>query len=127
MPCYTIRRTPVTFEKVAYKPGHLALLMDALRTLGYQIQVDVPVIKLRSRLPAGLAFKIWPDGTVATRENTILYKDGQFQVPTTLKERFTLDAVKEAYARQAVKLHARRNGWLLREISPTEFEVIKHG
>jgi len=125
MPCYTIRNTPVTFEKVAYQPGHMALMLDALQALGYQVQANVPVLQLRSHLPRGLAVKIWPAGTVATTENTILYQDGRLQIPSTLRDRFTVDAVKEAYAREAVKLHAKRNGWLLREISPTEYEVTK--
>ncbi len=125
MPCNTIRRTRVTFEKVAYQPGHMALMLDALKALGYQTKVDVPPLELRSRLPLGLAVKIWPVGTTATTRNTILYQDGKLQIPSTLRDRFTVDAVKEAYAREAVKLHARRNGWLLREISPTEYEVTK--
>ncbi len=123
MPCNTIRRTRVTFEKVAYQPGHMALMLDALKALGYQ--VDVPPLELRSRLPRRSAVKIWPAGTAATAENTILYQDGKLQIPSTLRERFTVDTLKEAYAREAVKLHARRNGWLLREISPTEYEVTK--
>ena len=63
MPCYTIRNTPVTFEKVAYQPGHMALMLDALQALGYQVQANVPVLQLRSHLPRGLAVKIWPVGT----------------------------------------------------------------
>lgn len=113
MPCYTIRRTPVTFEKVAYKAGHLSLLTGALKQMGYQVQTN------------GTAVKIWPVGTSATVRNTILYQDGRFQIPSPLKDRFTLEAVQQAYAREAVKLHARRSGWLLREISPTEFEVTR--
>ncbi len=127
MPCYTIRKTPVTFEKVAYKAGHIALLLDALTGMGYQSEADVPVLKLRSHLPSGVAVKIWPAGVAATVANTILYRDGQFQVPSTLKDRFTLDAVKQAYAREAIKLHARRHGWLLRELGPSEFEALKRG
>jgi len=50
------------------------------------------------------------------------HQDGR-QIPSTLRDRFTTDAVKEAYAREALKLHARRNGWRLHEISPTEYEV----
>ncbi len=119
MPCYSIRRTRVTFEKVAYQPGHMALMIDALKALGYQ--TDVPA----HRLPRGQAVKIWPAGTRATTQNTILYQDGKLQIPSTLTDRFTVDGLKEAYAREAVKLHARRNGWLLREISPTEYEVTK--
>jgi len=125
MPCYTIRSTRVTFEKVAYQPGHMALMLDALKAMGYQIQGPFPVLGLRSRMPRGLAVKIWPIGTVATAQNTILYQDGRLQIPSTLRDRFTVDAVKEAYAREALKLHAKRNGWLLREISPTEYEVTK--
>jgi hypothetical protein len=113
MPCYTIRQTPVTFEKVAYKVGHLSLLTDALKQLGYQVQAS------------GTALKIWPVGAAATVQNTVQYRDGRFQIPSPLKSRFTLETIQQAYAREAVKLHARRNGWLLREISPTEFEVTK--
>ena len=97
----------------------MALLLDALKTMGYQIQAPVPVLQLRTYLPHGLAVKICPVGTAATTENTILYQDGR-QIPSTLRDRFTID---EAYAREALKLHARRNGWLLHEISPTEYEV----
>ena len=127
MPCYTIRQTPVTFEKVAYRPGHMSLLVDALRGMGYQVEADVPGIQLRSHLPAGMTVKIWPAGTAATLGNTVLYRDGHFQIPSPLRDRFTMEAVQQAYAREAVKLHARRNGWLLRELSPTEFEVLKRG
>jgi hypothetical protein len=113
MPCYTIRQTPVTFEKVAYKVGHLSLLTGALKQMDYQVQAS------------GMALRIWPVGATATVENTILYRDGRFQIPSPLKDRFTLEAIQQAYAREAVKLHARRNGWLLREISLTEFEVTR--
>ncbi len=116
MPCHTIRQTPVAFEKVAYKAGHLNLLIEALRQMGYQVESD-----------AGRALKIWRLGSAATATNTILYREGRFEIPSTLKGRFTAEAVKQAYAREAVKLQARRNGWLLREISPTEFEVTKRG
>lgn len=115
MPCYTVRQTPVTFEKVAYKPGHMGLLIEALKQLGYEIEAT------------GTAIKIWSAAARATVENTILYKDGRFQVPSTLQGRFSLERVKEAYAREAVKLHARRNGWLLNQISETEFELTKRG
>jgi hypothetical protein len=115
MPCYTVRKTPVVFEKVAYKPAHLMLLMDAVKELGYQVLAD------------RTALKIWPAGAEADTANTILYQGGRFEIPSPLKDRFTLDRVKQAYARQAVKVQARRNGWLLRELSQTEFEVIRRG
>ncbi len=110
MPCHTIRQTPITFEKVAYKAGHIGLLMEALRQMGYEVQPDGRQ-SLKIRL-AGSA-------------STILYREGRFEIPSTLRDRFTVESVKQAYAREAVKLQARRNGWLLREISPTECEVTK--
>ena len=39
MPCFSIRQTKVTFERVAYKAGHMALLLGALREMGYEVQV----------------------------------------------------------------------------------------
>lgn len=111
MPCHTIRRTPVTFEKVAYKPGHLDLLVAAVHEMGYQVA------------RTGNILKICPKGRSATTENTIAYGGGVFQIPSTLKDRFTLDKVKEAYSRQAVRLHARRNGWLVREAGENQFVV----
>ena len=123
MPCYTIRETPVTFEKVAYRPGHMSLLLDALKAMGYQVQANVPTIKLRSHQPSGQAMKIWPVGAVATTQNTILYKDGKLQIPSTSS--FKVEALKEAYSRAAVKLHAARNGWLLREVGQNQFEAIR--
>jgi hypothetical protein len=118
MPCYTIRQTPVVFEKVAYRPGHLGLLIDALKELGFETDSETPESR-RSGL------RIWPAGTIRTAENTVLYRDGMFEVPSTLKKRFPLDRLKEAYARQAIRLHARRNGWLLRELSNSQFELVK--
>ena len=103
MPCYTIRQTAVSFEKTAYKPGHLDLMAAALDELGYQVQRN------------GATLKIWPKNTTAVASNTIAYGGGVLQVPSTLKRIFTLDKLKEAYSRQAVRLQARRNGWLLRE------------
>jgi len=123
MPCYTIRETPVTFEKVAYRPGHMSLLLDALKAMGYQVQANVPTIKLRSHQPSGQAMKIWPVGGVATTQNTILYKDGKLQIPSTSS--FKVEALKEAYSRAAVRLHAAKNGWLLREVGQNQFEAIR--
>lgn len=112
MPCYSVRSTKVAFEKVAYKPGHLGLLAAALEEMGYQVQ------------RSGTTLKIWPKNTVANTTNTIAYGGGGvLQIPSTLKDRFTLDAVKQAYARQAVKLQAKRNGWLLREVGENQFVV----
>ncbi len=109
MPCYSIRSTKVAFEKVAYRSAHLGLLTAALQEMGYQVQ------------RSGTTLKIWPKNTVANAANTIAYGGGILQIPSPLKDRFTLDAVKQAYARQAVKLHAKRNGWLLREVGENQF------
>jgi hypothetical protein len=125
VPCYTIRSTGVTFEKVAYQPGHLALLLEALKDLGYQLEAGVRTISLRTHLPSGTAVRIWPAGTYAGVQNTILYKDGKFQIPSAMRDRFTLERIEQAYARQAVLTHAQRNNWLVREISQTEFELTR--
>lgn len=111
MPCYSVRSTPVAFEKVAYKPLHLDLMTAALEELGYQAQ------------KRGATLKIWPKNTVANATNTVAYGGGVLQIPSTLKDRFTVDAVQQAYARQAVKLHAKRNGWLLRDVGENQFLV----
>ncbi len=118
MPCYTIRTTPVTFEKVAYKAGHLGLLIEALKNLGFQVEEGV--IK-----QPGTVIKLWPAGTAPVLENTILYTDGRFEVPSPLRNRFRLEVVQQAYACEAVKLHARRNGWRLRQLAENEFEVTR--
>jgi hypothetical protein len=117
MPCYSIRQTPVVFEKVAYRPGHIGLLIDALKELGFDTESDADGKR------SGL--RIWPAGTIRTAENSAVYRDGAFEVPSTLKNRFSLDRVKEAYARQAIRLHARRNGWLVREAGTAQFELVK--
>ena len=111
MPCWSVRSTKVAFEKVAYKPAHFDLMTAALQEMGYQVQRN------------GTTLKIWPKNTVANTTNTIAYGGGILQIPSTLKDRFTLDAVKQAYSRQAVKLHAKRNGWLLREVGENQFVV----
>ena len=117
MPCYTIRQTPVVFEKVAYRAGHVGLLTDALKELHFEVESDP------DRTRPGL--RIRPAGTAWRPETTVIYRDGTFEIPSTLKNRFSLDRVKEAYARLAVRLHARRNGWLLRELTGSEFELVK--
>ncbi len=109
MPCYSVRSTKVAFEKVAYRPAHLDLMTAALQEMGYQVQ------------RSGTTLKIWPNNTVANATNTIAYGGGMLQIPSTLKGRFTLDAVQQAYTRQAVKLQAKRNGWLLREVGENQF------
>jgi hypothetical protein len=109
LPCWSVRSTKVAFEKVAYKPAHLELLTAALQEMGYEV------------LRNGATLKIWPKNTVANAANTIAYGGGILQIPSPLKDRLTLDRVKEAYARQAVRLHAKRNGWLLQEIGGREF------
>jgi hypothetical protein len=125
MPCYTIRTTPVTFTQVFYKAGHWGLLLEALKHLGFEIRSDIPVAKLGGRLPAGRAVKIWPAGAAPTLENTIVYTDGRFEVPSPLQDRFRLEALQQAYAREAIQLHARRNGWRLRQLVENEFEVTR--
>ncbi len=114
MPCHTIRQTPVVFENVAYKPAHLALMVAALKEVGFEVQNE-----------AGRELRLWPAGSSPAVENTILYRGGKFEVPSTLRGRFNLGRLKEAYARQAIKLHARRNGWLVRDLSSTGFELVK--
>ncbi len=118
MPCYTIRKTPVVFENIAYKPSHMLLMIEAIQEMGFVFLAD---------LQGGVAreLTIWPAGSVRTAENTIRYRGGKFEVPSTLGSRFSLDRLKEAYSRQAIKFHARRNGWLVRELSGTEFEIVK--
>ncbi len=114
MPCYTIRQTPVVFENVAYRPAHMPLMLEALAEMGFEIQAD-----------PGRELVFWPAGSMRTIDNTIQYRGGTFRIPSTTRSRFSLDQLKEAYARQVLKLHAHRNGWLLRELSKTEFEVVK--
>jgi hypothetical protein len=117
MPCYTIRQTSVMFDKLAYRPGNVRMLIDALKELGFEVESDP------ERTNPGL--RIRPAGMARRADNTVVYQDGTFEIPSTLENRFSLDRVKEAYARQAIRLHARRNGWLLHEISGTEFELMK--
>ena len=50
-----------------------------------------------------------------------IYGGGGLAIPSPMRERFTFDQLKEAYARQAVRVNARRNGWLLKEVGENEF------
>src|SRR5215471_8732906 len=117
MPCYTIRQTPITFEELTFKPGHIELMIQAIQSLGYEIS--------RTTLMGDVVhLDIFPRGAYPNRRNTITYERGSFQVPSTVED-FTVDRVQNAYGMAAAKLAAKRNGWLFKQTSDTEFEFVR--
>jgi hypothetical protein len=115
MSCYTIRQIPVVFEKVAYRPGHPGLLIDAFKELGFETDSESPEGK-RSGL------RIWLAGTIRTAENTVLYQDGMFEVPSTLlKKRLSLDR-RPPVPQCPKRRHSRAPAWpaVFREYSPPD-------
>jgi anthranilate/para-aminobenzoate synthase component II len=127
MPCNTIQRTPITFEKVVYKPGHAALLIEALESMGFEVQDAVLYKHGTRKVVDDNGLKIVPKGAIfSTRENTILYNSkGSFQVPNTMQDRFTLEKLQNAYGMAAARQTAKQNGWQFHQISETEAEFIR--
>jgi hypothetical protein len=120
MACNSIFRTPVKFENALYKPGNMDTFIDAVDAMGFQFQDNVQLY--RKHLPSGTALVIWPKGENRTRENAVLYRNGEFRIPSTLESRFSLERVQTAYAMQTAKQTAKRNGWQFTQTSETEFE-----
>lgn len=118
MPCDTIRRTPVTFENLVFKPGHIDLMVEALGTLGFEV--------VKSTLEGGVVqLRIFPRGQYQNQRNTITYERGSLQVPSPMQGRFSLEKLQNAYGMAAAKLTAKKNGWQFHQTSETEFEFLR--
>ena len=109
MPCDTVRRTPVRFNKIKHQAASLPMLAGALQDRGFTVRITGA---------NALEFRDRSTGVPAT------YYAGEFNVPATLRG-WDLDRVKEAYAARIVAEGAKRFGWLLTKKSDTEFEDIR--
>ena len=124
MPCYTIRATPITFENVAYKPGHLDVMIAALESMGYEIENKM-IYKHGTDVELGKGLVLYPKGELASRTNKVIYRDGKFQIPSTMQERFTLRKVQVAYGMEAGKLHAKKMGWQFTQTGEETFKLVR--
>jgi hypothetical protein len=120
MACDSIYRTPINFENALYKPGNMDTLIDAIHDMGFQFDAGVQLF--RKHMPKGVSLMIWPKDEYRRLENTVTYRDGQFRIPDTLGDRFSLTRVQNAYGMQTAKQTAKKNGWNFTQTSETEFE-----
>lgn len=121
MACDSIFRTPIRFDTALFKPGNMDTFIDAIDAIGFQFADHVQQL-YRKQLPKDITLEIWPKGEWRTDRNTVTYRNGQFTIPSTLGERFTLSKVQNAYGMQTAKQTAKKNGWQFAQTSETTFE-----
>ena len=101
MPCYSVRRTPITWARCKNKVGQVPLLIKALTALGYETYQNQSdgIVSFNAGYGASATY------TIST---------GEFNIPATLG-RWDLNRVKQEYSKQVVRAQAARFGRNLTE------------
>jgi hypothetical protein len=117
MPCDTIRATPIVFENAVFKAAHKDVLINALLNLKFIVKEDAKV--------KGLT--IYPAiDRYATPKNTVTYWDGQFKIPSTMKDRFSMEKIQNAYGMQAARVMAQKAGWQFKQLDDSNFQIVRN-